>query len=702
MSLQTILYAVAIFLGSFLLFLIEPIAGKRLLPLLGGSSAVWITCLVFFQVALLLGYSCAHWLATRLRPRAQAAVYGMLLLAGLAQGAFSVRPILHASTFHPIASVFVVLTALIGLPFLVLSATNPLLQAWYARAFAESRGEAGLTPPYRLFALSNFGSLLALLLYPWLVEPRFTLQAQSLVWMAGFVLLTIACACVIGLGPARKRMVSDAPLQAPDAVQSARPGAYDRLLWLLLPACGSLLLCAVTNHLSQNIAAIPLLWILPLTAYLLSFVVAFSQGKWSPRLLAKKLPVLGISVARLWLFGLTAIMLGSVGRMLYDTRTDLPLRISIILYCVALFITCLFCHAELHRLRPAPAHATAFYLSIAAGGALGSLFVGVLAPLVFRNYYELVCGLIFTAVMGVAITWRDPIGWRLFWTGMVGAMVWLAFVQVRNYGMDAMLQQRNFYGTLRVTQEFVPPGPNYKRTLFHGTIEHGIQIFSKELRREPTSYYARDSGVGLAMDNCCGDRPRRVGVIGLGTGTMAAYGRKGDVFRFYDINPLVETIARNVFTYLRDTPASVDIVLGDARLSLESEPPQHYDVLVLDAFSGDAIPVHLLTREAFALYRRHLQPGGILAVHVSNKFLRLAPVVAQEAAAAGMQTAYVVNEDDEDLAEYSSDWVLVTNNQEFLANPEIKEAETDITPVPGLRLWTDAYNSLLPVLKKED
>jgi hypothetical protein len=698
MPLLTFLYAVAIFLGSFLLFLIEPIAGKKLLPLLGGSAAVWTTCLVFFQTALLCGYLLAHWMATRLRARAQAVLYSGLLLAALAQGAISLRSDLHASTTHPVLSVFLLLSRLIGLPFLVLSATNPLLQSWFARSFSVAAEQAGgsgsserIVPPYRLFALSNFGSLLALVIYPWLVEPKFSLRVQSLVWIFGFLALVVACTSIASIRASRVRARLTAPVGMPTvsggSTSDASPTYRDRWLWLLLAACGSVLLCSFTNHLSQNVAAIPLLWILPLIAYLLSFVWAFN----GPR-----------SYPRYTMLGLLAVSLGSLGYMLYDTRFSMPLTVTIIFYCVTLLIACVVCHGELYRLRPAPLHATSFYLLIAAGGALGSILVGIVAPLTLNGNYELACGLVFTAAMVMVVTWSSGILPRLFWAAATVGAIAIIVVQVRHDREDAIVQVRNFYGTLRVTQTTEPPDPTITRMLMHGTIQHGTQIFSDDLRKTPTTYYAHASGVGLAMDNCCAGRARRIGVIGLGAGTMAAYGRKGDVIRFYDINPQVEPIARNVFSYIRESEAKIEIVPGDARLSLAAESPQHYDVLVLDAFSGDAIPVHLLTAEAIQLYRRHLKPNGILAVHVSNLFLKLPPVVEEEAGHAGLGSLLVSNKDDEEVGAYSSDWVLVTADKDFLARKEIAAAGSPVEPIAGLRLWTDDYNSLLPLLKHQE
>lgn len=702
MSPLTVLYAIAIFLGSFLLFLVEPMAAKRLVPLLGGSAAVWTTCLVFFQSALLAGYLCAHWMATRLRQRLQPFVFSGLLLVCLVQVVLALRPDLEASTDHPILSVFRLLAMLIGLPFLALSATNPLLQDWYARGAAASGAGRAIAPPYRLFALSNFGSLLALVIYPWIIEPRFSLRTQSVVWLAGFLVFALACTGVAWFKVASNpgiAAVAEPSVTGNDT--EAKPPLRNRILWLLLAGCGSLLLCSMTTHLSQNIAAIPLLWIVPLIMYLLSFIVAFSRGEWMPKILRVRIPGLNVSAGRMILLNFTAVTLGALVFMLDEAHAFWPLIILVPAYCSALFITCLFCHAELHRLRPSPGHATSFYLLIAAGGALGSIFVGIVAPVIFTGNYELACAVVFTSLMVVAVTWDRGLGWRIFWTAATIAIAWiLVAAHVRGDGENTVARVRNFYGSLRVTNDMEPPFAGVTRVLYNGPIRHGTQIFTDELRHTPTTYYSHDSGVGLALDLCCPDRPRRVGIIGLGAGTLAAYGRKGDVFRFYDINPLVPPIARHWFTYLADSAATIEIVPGDARLSLAHESPQNYDVLVIDAFSGDAIPVHLITREAVELYRRQLAPGGILAFHISNKYLDLLPVVDQEARNAGLDDAYIVSADDEDgTGAYSSDWVLVTGNAEFLSKDKVQDSSYEITSNPRLRLWTDDYNSLLPVLR---
>lgn len=666
-------YPIAIFLGSSLLFLIEPIAGKRILPLLGGSAAVWTACLVFFQLALLLGYFAAHWLNTRVPARAQAGVYVVLLVASLIQLMIAIRLRLHADSSHPITSVLLLLTLLIGLPFVTLSASGPLLQAWCARTTSHPQ-------PYRLYIVSNVGSLLALLVYPWLIEPRATIREQAILLAIGLALL-LAVGVLIAMPVGRSGIgAADAP-----SAGNARPmSAWLRTLWVMLALCGSLLLSAITNHISQNVATFPLLWIVPLVLYLLSFVIAFSDERWHPRPVVLGLAVIGLAVA---------------GHQLYQGDLGVSVPRLIATYCGALFVLCVFCHSELYRRRPAPAHLTAFYFYLAAGGALGAILVGVVAPMTLSGNYELVIGLTLAAVLGVAVTWES--GWvpRGFWTGVALILSWLGHRQVTDDRRNTFERERNFYGTLHVTQIYDPFYVASVRTLYHGPIEHGQQVFRKDLAETPTTYYGRGSGVGLAVGLCCQNRPHRIGVIGLGTGTMAAYGRPGDVIRFYDINPAVEGIAKRDFTYVRNSGAKVDVVIGDARVSLAAEPPQNFDVLAVDAFSGDAIPVHLITAEALDVYRRHLAPGGVVAFHISNRYIDLAPVVQQLADHAGIKAVQISSDDDTQLDVFSSDWVLVTNNTDLVTVLEKHKDHEKITIPSRLRLWTDDYNSLLPVLR---
>jgi SAM-dependent methyltransferase len=450
------------------------------------------------------------------------------------------------------------------------------------------------------------------------------------------------------------------------------------------------LLCAVTTHISQNVATIPLLWIVPLIAYLLSFVVAFSDERWHPRPIVAALGAIGLAWATYRLYK-------------GDLHSSIPATVAI--YCASLFAVCLFCHGELYHRRPAPAHLTRFYFCLAVGGALGAILVGVVAPMTLTGNYELLLGLCFAALLGAvtlwdlgssrAIAWLPPLAWFIG----AGIIAWVLQRDVEADKTNALLRVRNFYGTLHVTQDSDAHYGAWVRTLYHGIIEHGQQIYRVDLDTIPTTYYGRSTGVGLAVNLCCGDGPRRIGVIGLGTGTMAAYGRPGDVVRFYDINPAVPPIANHYFNYLSKSRGKVEIVLGDARLSLEAEPPQRYDVLAIDAFSGDAIPVHLITSEALALYKRHIQPNGVVAFHVSNRYLNLAPVVKQLADHAGMHAVFISSGDDTTHDVFSSDWVLVTNNQSLIDALEYSKDREDIDMPPGLRRWTDDYNSLLPILR---
>jgi SAM-dependent methyltransferase len=389
----------------------------------------------------------------------------------------------------------------------------------------------------------------------------------------------------------------------------------------------------------------------------------------------------------------------SLAYVLRDIRTQLPIMVSVPLFLIALFVACFFLHGELYSRRPDTSGMTRFYLVAAAGSAAGTLLVGVIAPLVLRANYDLACTLVVVALIALAATWHDGWGLRMLWLAGVTAAIVVLSTQIRQYDDDAVALMRNFYGTLRVRETHLPPQSDTDRQLLNGTIEHGAEWFAPQFLNQPLTYYATNSGLGLAMRLCCGPDPKRVGVIGLGTGTVAAYGNAGDVIRFYEINPLVERLARHWFTFLHDSGARTDVVLGDARLSLAVEPPQRFNVIVIDAFSGDAIPVHLLTREALALYRRHLQPDGILVFHVSNQYVDLEPVVAALAKDAGLYALSVHSHGDEQNGLYFADWILVTTNQAFLSQPEVVNNAFPTPLRPDVRLWTDNYSSLLPLLK---
>jgi hypothetical protein len=668
MTLLRWLYALTIFLSAFLLFIVEPMAAKQLLPTLGGSSAVWTTCLVFFSLVLLLGYLYAHWVSSRFDSRKQAVIHILLLTAGLLTLGIRIRPSPAAVSFHPALTVFRVLVMVIGLPYLALSATTPLLTAWYADSF-EGRS------PYRLFALSNLASLLALASYPLLIEPGLSMNQQTKWWSGGFLLFAVLCGAIAWQG--RRRVLSSTPEQA---ASTGHPEPF----WFLLALGGGMMLTAVTSHISANIAAIPLLWLPPLALYLLTFILAF-QGAWTP--------------IRQSMLRFVLLVVASMAYALKDIRTQPPIAISVPLFLIGLFVTCFFLHGELYERRPVTSGMTRFYLVTAAGGAAGTLLVGVVAPLVLRANYDLACTLVAVALIALAATWHDGWGLRMLWMVGATAAVVVLSAQVKQYDDDAVALMRNFYGTLRVRESHLPPQSDTDRQLLNGTIEHGAEWFAPQFLGQPLTYYALDSGLGLAMRLCCGTDPKRVGVIGLGTGTVAAYGNRGDVIRFYEINPLVERLASHWFTFLHGSDAKTDVVLGDARLSLASEGPQHFNVIVIDAFSGDAIPVHLLTREALALYRRHLEPDGVIAFHVSNQYINLEPVVAAIAADAGLHAVSVHSHGDDQNGLYYADWILVTANQVFLGQPEVVNNAFPTPVQAGVRLWTDNYSSVFPLLK---
>jgi hypothetical protein len=671
-----LLYGSTIFLAAFLLFLVEPMAAKQLLPVLGGSSAVWLTCLVFFQITLLLGYMYAHWLARSGTGGWRGLMHIALLAAAVALLLFQ-KPLtadLSRGAANPVSTIFATLALTIGLPFLLLGSTSPLLQIWLQR-------RAGGSVPYGLFALSNVGSLLALAAYPTLVEPFLTLRLQKTLWTFGFIVFAVLGVILTGQAQAVPR---DSFTPEHEAEAGLMSTARAKWLWFLLPMVAAMQLTAVTSHVTLNIAAIPLLWMLPLGTYLLTFIIAFEFSAFYKR---------GVVVR------LLVLMLASLGYTLSKTDVSLPIGVAIAFFLVETFVACLFCHAEAYALRPRNARETTFfYLLVAGGGAAGTFLIAIASPLLFAANYDLAITFFLTAVLALTVTWSE--GWpqRLLWsTSSVLLLALLVMLHIVN-GRETMLQARNFYGTLRVKQS-VSTQAVPLRTLLNGTIQHGTQLFAPGLSKTPTTYYAKDSGIGLALEHCCDGRPRNIGVVGLGAGTLAAYGRAGDRIRFYEINPLVRPVAQNLFTYLRDSPAQISFADGDARTSLTREAPQGFDVLAVDAFSGDAIPLHLLTTEAIALYRRHLAPNGIIAFHVSNQYLDLAPEIDLLASSAGMTARLVDSSSDDARGSFRATWVLVTDDESLFDRPGLDLAAEPIDPSRGLRAWTDDYSSLLPIFQ---
>ncbi len=704
-------YPLAVFLGAFLLFLVQPMAGKRVLPRFGGGPSVWTACMLFFQVLLLGGYAYAHAISSGLSRRAQAWLHcGLLVLAAASLPLFA-----RAETWtthgagleDPVAAILLVLATAVGLPYFLLASTGPLLQAWF---WADAQALPDGPSPYRLYALSNIASFLALLCYPVAVEPWLALRTQAWMWSGIFLVYAAAIMYCASAGSA------DRTVPVVDTAETQEPlSVFQVILWLALAACGSTLLLAATNHICQEVAVIPFLWIVPLAIYLLTFVLCFDSEGWYNRrafaLLAAAAIAGGCYLAtretppKIWLQALTdlGIVLGG----------------------------CMICHGELARSKPAPARLTQFYLTLSAGGALGGMFSALIAPRIFNTFLEFPLAMSACCLLGLLAWWRDGVfsvapgagqslaarigsfTMYIAAAGLIAAATAGVTLIVKKPDEKVLVATRNFFGILRVTEDEEDGGKIRKLT--HGRTLHGLQFQDAERRDLPTTYYVPDSGVGIAMTL----HPRRfvqegedpatphnmaIGVIGLGTGTMAAWGRKGDTMRFYEINPSVQRVSDEFFTYRKDTPARTTVVLGDARVKLEEEAArgesQQFDVLVVDAFSSDAIPAHLLTAECGLLYKYHLKPDGLLLLHISNRWLDLRPPARALAHHLGWTAALIDSDNEDGPGGRSSAWVVVTANTVFLRIEGVKSAITEWSKSdrPPL-LWRDDFTSLWPVFE---
>lgn len=676
-------FALTVLVSAFLVFQVQPVVSKALLPWFGGSPAVWTTCMLFFQTVLFAGYAYAHFL-TRWPLHWQGRVHLVLIVLAL-----WALPVVPEETWKPTGlenptwDILLILLANVGLPYFVLSSTGPLMQAWFRHS---TQGSS----PYRLYALSNAGSLAALLSYPFLIEPSLTTAGQSRVWSLGFCLFGLLCGYL-----ATRRLSASGPSGAasPSTAHTAparRPGWRAAALWMALPAFASLLLLATTNHVCQDVAVVPFLWVVPLSLYLLTFILCFDHDRWYSR--------------RICALGAVLSVVALSAMIRYGYQQVLVLEAG--LYILAMFFLCMLCHGELARSKPDARHLTMFYLMASAGGALGGFLVAVVCPLVFSTNLEMSLAVLGGTVLGMGMVLSDAErrGWGGTWQRHVifGLLYFAVFAFVGLAQFDAttshsLASMRNFYGVLRVEGGDELPAV----ALVHGRVIHGLQFQDDRKNSLPTTYYSPDSGVGMVLRRNEADAPVRVGAIGLGCGTIAAYGRPADYYRFYEINPAVIALAHDYFSYLRDCPAETELVLGDARISLEREPPQQFDVLVLDAFSGDAIPTHLLTREAFAVYLRHLKPDGVLAVHVSNRHLRLEGVVGRLAQHYDLPCISRRSPSYPRLGIFASNWMLLGRTEQALAQrgfdlgPAPTPARTSPTTAP---LWTDQYSNLFQIL----
>lgn len=715
-----------VLLGSFLLFWVQPLYGQRLLPWFGGSATVWSACLLFFQSALFLGYAYAHACERISSHRVKRNLHlSMLAVACLAM-AFSLGATWTSDASPaPLGQILAALTASIGLPFVALASTGPLVQNW----LAELRPDRS---PYRLYALSNAGALLALVGYLLLLDPWLTLRQQSYAWLGGFVAfaalfsgLTVAVACRRSIAA-----TSRIPISAESHPADAAPTRRQRAAWLLLPAASSVMLLATTNHLCQDLASSPLLWVIPLALFLLSFVIAFDHPRWYRRGLAGAFALVALYVSAgvdhphswataRWLNELRGWALGA---HLTSWRPVVPMPWRIVAHCAALFAACLVLHGELYRSRPGPRRLTSYYLAIALGGAVGSALVSFLAPLVFSTYLEWpigVVGAFVVAATSALLLPRDgspspnrglSLSGSLRAAGLI--LAGLALVEMGglltsdvNRSQLVRRRSRNFYGTLAVVEPKSADPASHDRTLIHGETVHGSQFLASNQQDWPTTYYSESSGAGRVLMHLANKPRLRVGLVGMGVGTLASYARAGQRYRFYEIDPAVVEIAKSDFTYLSRAEArgaSVSIVLGDARRSLENERDgdrPRFDVLVLDAFSSDSIPAHLLTREAFQLYFDVLADDGTIAAHVSNRSLDLAAVVERVAAAFGVEPLLIESEAYGLRGMAQSKWVVLARDPQVSDRLRSFRSEPEGTLREDIPLWTDDHHSLWPVVR---
>lgn len=723
-------FTAAIFTSAFLLFLVQPMFSRMVLPLLGGTPAVWNTCMLFFQAALLGGYLYAHVGAQKLGIRRQAAVHVVLLALAALVLPLSVAGAAPRGGAAPIPWLLGLMVTTVGLPFLVLSATGPMLQKWFA-----GTSHPGARNPYWLYAASNLGSMLALLGYPFLMEPRLRLAQQSWTWTIGYgvlALLVLATAAAVWrLVPAAASVAS---AEAVDAAESPAEVVTTkrRLVWIGLAFIPSSMLLSVTTFITTDVAPVPLLWVVPLALYLLTFTLAFAVR---PPLRHK------------WMLAAQPFFIAAISLLLMYGYTRKPLQV-IPLHLLALFLTAMVCHGELARRRPSVSHLTEFYLWIAVGGVLGGIFNVLVAPVIFTRTYEyhlvltLAClarpwptqratvrltllnlmrtGAFVFALMLVSRSGVPGIPYplqmalaavllALVSAGLGRAPLWLAacvglsllirtIVVLRSE--PTLLEHRSFYGRYAVLNSYSTEGIYH--TLYHGSTLHGAQNVTPGKTREPLTYYARSGPLGRLFAARAADAGHRhVAVVGLGTGTLAAYSNAGEDWTFYEIDPSIERTARDprYFRYLSESPAKLKVVLGDARLSLAHAPAHGYDMIVVDAFNSDAIPVHLLTRQALALYFDKLAPGGVITLHLSNRFLNLEPVVAAIAREGGY-AARVGSSNPPGYLQSASEWAVVARTEDDLGTMQADSFWRPVRNPRGIAPWTDDFSSLLSVWGK--
>jgi len=693
-------YGATIFLSAFLLFLIQPLISKYILPWFGGTASVWTMTMLFFQTTLLLGYVYAHLISKYLRPRKQIILHLLLLFITLIT--LSILPkdsLKPQANDNPVLHILILLSLAVGLPAIILSATSPLIQNWFAKVKTKES-------PYQLYALSNAGSLLGLISFPFYLEPLLSIKTQSRLWSALFfifVLLFIFSAAYLFRSSFGKKEDFKAELNA-DA--DPKPDLKKIFLWLAFSACASILLLAVTNKISQDISVVPIFWVVPLSLYLFSFIIPFGSQKFAKRF-SKEFPYClmcaAVIIVVFWLvMGIISVKLWQIVTLLF-----------------LLFFFSLVCNVELVKSKPGPQYLTIFYLMVALGGVLGASLTGLVAPLIFNSYAELPLILAICLALSLWLAWADKIRRlylffcqkriiyrKIFYVGLIlfAMYVFLTCLAIglffKNfYPISTLVASRNFYGTLRVKELKGANPDNNELVLISGGTIHGLQFTEMEKHKIPTTYYGKNSGLGFVF-NYFSDKKLRVGAIGLGTGTLAAFGKKGDYIKFYEINPQVVDLNKKYFTFLKDSLADIEIVLGDGRLSLEREQPQNFDLIVVDVFTGDSIPIHFLTKEAFEIYLKHLTSDGLLAVDINNRYLDLRPVLFKLAKTFNLQVDEIRTSGNENEGTTLTSWVLLSRHNQFFDSPRIKNNENqEIVKVDNFKLWTDDYSNLFSVLK---
>lgn len=696
MKQKNIYFFISIFLSAFLLFQVQPVIARYILPWYGGSAAVWSTCILFFQTVLLAGYAYSHFLTRYFETKKQITIH--LVLLALTILVLPITPeewMKPTGNENPVWGILTLLSLTVGLPYLMLSGMSPLIQVWFSNANPNKS-------PYRLYSLSNIGSLLGLISYPLIFERYLNLNTQTIFWSVAYTVSVVFCGLTAFRIWNTKKIEKNE--KADKKVKLKSTGSGNVYFWLLLSFFGSIIFLSTTNMLTQDIVVVPFLWILPLSMYLLSFIIAFDSPKWYNR--AVFLPLLVLFVARILILKLNVFV--------YEL--DNTALNYIITYGLGVFVICMVLHGELARLKPGEDKLTLFYLLTSLGGALGGFFIIFIVPVIFKNYWEIYIALGGSIIALLFLFSRKEYAFKknlyknagyIIGVSLLILMGYTYYTESRSKNSIVLESRRNFYGVLKVIEKN-KNSDTWMRQLIHGVIAHGLQLMDKNFMNVPLAYYGAQSGIGLAINfhseryNPENNYRLNVGMIGMGIGTISAFGKENDTFKYYEINDEVEILAKKYFSYVSNSKSKTDVVIGDGRISLERElnktGSNMFDVLGVDAFSGDAVPIHLLTKEAMDLYLKHLKKDGILAFHISNKYLNLVPVMKGLTMHSGIPFYGFVQKGDSDNLLKDAEWILFTTNKNFISNPEVSKFIVPINMnLIKAEQWTDDYSSILPL-----